>query len=191
MKSFARMIKILAVMFVVLFVFNMAVLYLFFDINVLNPIPKQTGSHGSVQNDRRVVLEKHGAGEGSGANERADPDGGNSENAEPEESTAPSSEEKSDKDLPDTDAYMTADEVACLSELSLSDKLTALSILTKLGTEETDTIYSMAADGVSMEEMVQIEAILRRHLTEEDIGAIVGILEQYKKSHAEQSALHD
>jgi hypothetical protein len=80
--------------------------------------------------------------------------------------------------------FMTQDEVECLGSLSITDKLSALSLITKIGQEDADRIYDMASDGITREEMNEIKAILGKSLSQEDLDMVYSLIEKNRDLYA-------
>ena len=65
--------------------------------------------------------------------------------------------------------------------------LAAVSMIAKLGSEESDMIYDMAQDGVTFDELESIEVILEKALNSEEIDSLKAILEKSTDSSLDNS----
>lgn len=173
-KAFLLLVVISAAVFIL----NMAVMYVLFDINVLNP---------------KASLQAETEADRTGGNELMEATyGAKAGVVDTSEEDFPANSDESNM-MSETDAfdisgyYMTSDEIAFLSQLGMEDKLTAMTILTKLGTGEMDRIYDMSLDGVTIEEYADIISSIESRLKESDIEALKEILNKSKMLYAENS----
>lgn len=74
--------------------------------------------------------------------------------------------------------YLTESQVADLGELDIKDKLSAVAIISKVGSDESNRIYDMAMDGVTYGELQEIEKILGRYLSADEIDSIKNIIDK-------------
>lgn len=189
MKSFGHIIKILAIAFICIFLLNMLVMHVIFDTNVFNPV-----SRSEPEADlSRIRFEPENTEDADIAEEEAFT-----------ESTAVVTEDyyqygiyneaalsegqaampESEGEEPDSTYFMTTGEVAFLENLSMLDKLEALSLISKVGREEADRIYDFAIDGITYTEMKDIEAVLARHLDKDEMAKLTNLLQKSKKQYS-------
>lgn len=175
MKKDKSSLKLLVIIFAVMFILNMTVMYSVFDINVLNPgaflqedlKTVQRGDDGLLAAPGAKVDDNIGLGESDPANP-----------AETDQILQPGAF--------DTVAYyMTSDEITLLGKLSLEDKFLVMAILTKLGMEEMDRIYEMSIDGITFAEFTDIKASIENMLSVSDVEALKEILDRNKMLYAE------
>lgn len=175
MKKYKSSIKLLVIIFAVMFILNMTVMYSVFDINVLNPGAFLQEDFKTAQRSDDGLLTALGAkvddNIGLGENDPANP-------AETDQILQPGAF--------DTIAnYMTSDEIALLGKLSLEDKFSVMTILSKLGREEVDRIYEMSLDGITFTEFDDIKASIENMLSVSEVEALKEILDRNKMLYAE------
>ena len=163
MNKFKNSVILLFVILAAVYILNITVMYVFFDINILNP-------RVLFQNERETPLESKNTPLVS----------------DPINRSETNTKLKSDVSVA-TRYYMTADEVAFLSQLSLEDKLSAMAILTKLEVEDRNRILEMSLDGVTIAEYDELNASVESKLEETDVEALKEILYRSKMLYAENS----
>lgn len=127
------------------------------------------GSHGETEEEGRKLNERNN-------NEHNDNErDSNKQSNEGNDEDGGGNEETTDAIVPG-EYFMTRAEVASIDGLSLKDKLTGISIISKVEKRHIDAIRSMAGDGVTYEEMREIRSMLEKYLTEEEIGTLCKIL---------------
>lgn len=186
MKKFRDSLILLTIIFSSLFLLNTGFMYAFFGINALNPVQREeAGNRTALARD----IGKHAAGTGAAAAETG-AEGYAVSGAEGTENTGAGA-------VPDSAAeetngaatgFMTAEEVQYLGELDLRDKLAALTVLSKIGSSESDRIYELAKDGVSDKEMREIKGLLEKKLSASDMEMLYGILDKSRRLYAENAS---
>lgn len=172
MKKNKSLLTLMGVILVAIFMLNMTVMYVFFNINILDPRALLYGII-TFQKDRDELKEA----DGTKAAE---------ENALRESSLSNEAETNTIPKSGDTASYfMTPDEIALLSHLGMEDKFTAITILSKLGMKELDRIYKMSLDGVNNEEFDDIKTSVERKLAVSDVEVLKEILYRNKMLYAE------
>lgn len=86
-----------------------------------------------------------------------------------------------DENYDNQEIFITAGELDLIDRLSLGDKLTGMVILTKIGNECKDKIFSTIQGGVTVEELNEVRALLKKELSEQDINKLEQLLENIKK----------
>ena len=76
--------------------------------------------------------------------------------------------------------FLGPEEVKFFGQLKLKDKLLAMTLLSKIGTNETDNIFEMAIDGVTYEEYEEIKLKLEKKLSKSEIESLTDIIERNK-----------
>lgn len=188
MKSFGNTIKIITLAFACVFILNMLIMHVFFNTDVFNPVsrdqsetdiagllfyPENTADSDSMQ-EEAYPESTPAATDGYYQQE-------NNDAAAPEKDDIQAAGEGAG---PDSTFFMTTGEVGFLENLSILDKLEALSLISKVGREEADKIYDLAMDGVTYAEMKDIEAILKEYLDQEEMDKLTGLLEKNKKQYS-------
>ena len=84
--------------------------------------------------------------------------------------------------------FMTCEEVASIENLSLRDKLTGLSILSRMEKDQIERICSISEGGVTFEEAGVIRQILEKYLSDSEIDTLNDILLRNKRVYAQQEA---
>lgn len=184
MGNYGNSIKIIIFAFAGLILLNMAIMRVFFNTNVLNPVKssysqiniaeQNTGSDSSydswteagntgVQDDTEVL----------GTYYPEDPVDLSSE--EDNKSSGSVKEDRSNS------YYMTKSEVGFLGNLDIKDKLKALSLISKVGRKDADKIYVEASDGVTYSEMNDIKDILGKYLTQKEMEILIDLLDKNKQ----------
>ena len=154
------------------FLLNMAVMYVFFDINFLK---LQELSRGRVKSEQRDSGEP--AGSGVKANEKIESQkDSQTKQVVTGEITEPDNLEG---------YFVSPGEIAFMKNLGLEDKLLAMNIASKLGSEEVKRIYGMALDGITAEEYAELMANVEGKLAISDIEAIEELLSRNKMLYAE------
>ncbi len=186
MKKFRDSLILLTIIFSGLFLLNTGFMYAFFGINALNPVQREeAGNRTALAGD----IVKHAAGTGVAAAETG-AEGYVASGAEGMENTGAGA-------VPDSatggtnsavTGFMTAGEVQYLGELDLRDKLAALTILSKIGSSESDRIYELAKDGVSDAEMGEIRGLLEKKLSAAEMEVLYGILDKSRRLYAENAS---
>lgn len=185
MKRFRSPLTLMLTIIAAVFVLNMTVMYAFFHINVLKPrVLLQNGmktartgndeqtsaSLGTKADNKNPLWDDSPAGQTSQAGK-----------INPTEANKVPEPGASDADR----YYMTSDEIAFLDHLSLTDKLSALTVMSKLGTEEMDRIIEMSRDGVTFEEFADINVYAEGRLSADDVKTLKNILYRNKTLYAE------
>lgn len=186
MKSFGNVVKLITLVTTGLFILNMLVMSIFFNTNVLNPVKTIITSNGQeiVKNEQKASQYDNGAVNDTDLFE-----------ATSSESTSQSEEgeiynvdgyagEVNNKKLVQNDEgkavdaasyYMTTAEIGSLEDMSLAEKLEAVTIISKVNKEAADDIYDMSIDGVTYEEKEKIQTVLGKYLTSEEIQRLMNI----------------
>jgi hypothetical protein len=183
MRNLSKPLINLLLLFATMFVINFVVMYVLFDINVINPV-KRTGLNDSSSASKKLVEAVNPS-----VNENGKSVGDDQIGDEAAESQEAANENGTLRDEAENEAayYMTSDEVGFLEDLSLVDKLEALSLISKVGKEESDKIYDIASDGVTIAEMEEIKNILEKHLSQKEMDTLNGILDKNKLLYAGQN----
>ena len=182
------MIKLLTLAFVGIFLLNMLIMHVFFDTDVFNPVSRDEFD----TNIAEIRFNPENTTDSDAVQEEAYP-----------ESTPAVADDYSQEDINDTAAleehgiqaageaadpdstyYMTTGEVGFLENLSMLDKIEALSLISKVGREEADRIYDLAMNGITLTEMKDIEAILIKYLDQSEMEKLTGLLEKNKKQYS-------
>lgn len=176
MKKYKSSIKLLVIIFAVMFILNMTVMYSVFDINVLNSGAfLQEDLKTAQRGDDGLLTAAPGAkvddNIGLGESEPANP-------AEADQMLQPGA-------FNTAAYYVTSDEIALLGKLSLEDKFSVMTILSKLGREEVNRIYEMSLDGITFAEFADIKASVENMLSLPDAEALKEILDRNKMLYAE------
>lgn len=82
---------------------------------------------------------------------------------------------------------MTSEEIDFLSRLGLRDKLSAMTILSKLGKEEMDGIVEMCRDGLTNKEFAEISTLIENKLDVSEVEELKEILHRSRLLYAESS----
>ena len=192
MRNLSRPLIILVLLFAAMFLINFVVMYVLFDINIISPI-KRIGIYDNSKSAKELVKAKSPTINENGNNTEDDQIFAEDE-AMASEQAADDSGLLMQETANEADSgyeaayYMTSEEVGLLVDLSLSDKLEALSIISSIGKEDADKIYDMALDGVTTAEMDEIRGILEEHLSQQDMDTLNEILAKNKMLYAGQNA---
>lgn len=178
MKKYRSSLTLLAVISVAVFILNMAVMYVLFDINVLNPKASLQAEIEPARTNSDEVME---ATIGAKIVEKD-----TYRESDPVNQTETSAMPKSGA-FDTASFYMTPDEIAFLSYLDMEDKLSAMTILSKLGTVEVERIYDMSHDGVTIAEFADINSSIESRLEVSDVEALKEILNRNKILYAQNS----
>ncbi|NJD03194.1 MAG: hypothetical protein FIA99_11535 [Ruminiclostridium sp.] len=185
MKSFGNIFKHLTLVFAGIFLLNMLIMHVFFGIDVFNPLNRDELETSIAEirfNPENTpdsdALPEEDYPEGVPAATDGDFQEGIDDPAAPEEGDIQPSGDAAGLD---STYFMTTSEVGFLENLSLQDKLEALSLISKVGREESDRIYDLAVDGITYTEMKDIEAILSKHLDRDEMEKLAILLEKSKK----------
>ena len=186
MKNFRSSFKFIFIAFISLFAVNFGVMYMFFGVNVIAPFDRLSAAEKNNAKLNSAELKPY-----SGMNAVYE----DTRNASSVAIDLPTGMDKDLSGAADADAmsgrneslsawYMSKDEVECFSELSLSDKLSGLSLISKIGKEDADRIYDLADDGITCAELEEIKTILNKKLTAEEMDIVDGLLEKNKELYA-------
>ena len=201
MRNSGNTAKILIILFGSLFIANMAVMYAFFDVNVLYPVYKGgTISKTAVSGVEDPMHSEDGtttggadtagdaAAEAEGINRMADDMAAEAEGINRTAGGGLNSvyDEYPDGSTPPNPSayFLTPSEAGCLGGLGLADKISALSLISRIGSAETDRIYEMAGDGITYAEMDEIKATLEKYLSKDDMDILYNLLDKGKKLYA-------
>lgn len=83
------------------------------------------------------------------------------------------------------DYFLTAKETMEIENISVSDKLIGLAIISKLKEVDIDKVIAMAQDGITYKEVDELEKLLEKKLSRQDIDKLMVILLKNKKLYAE------
>lgn len=173
MKRRKNPFVLLCAMLLTVFLLNMAVMYVFFDINLLH-LPELLW--------KNMELNRSGGG-GSVAgyeDETGDPNSaaGSTDLAAANDAEAGSESAGSDPepDSTGTGYFLTRAQISSFEHLSLDDSLIALDIASRIGMEESKRIFDMSLDGITVEEYEEIKKSVGDKLSESDIIAIEKLL---------------
>jgi hypothetical protein len=78
------------------------------------------------------------------------------------------------------DFFMTFEEVESMENLELLQKLTGISILSKVAKDDMENIYYMIEGGITYEEMGEIRKLLEKYLSDAEVDTLYEILEAGK-----------
>lgn len=176
MKSFKDSVVLLTIVFSALFLVNTGLMYACFGINALNPAQRGEEAVRAAAAGRPET----GSADGS-MNEGGPADAGTAEISGESEAAGSTGILSAVSGM-----YMTPEEVEYLGELSLQDKLSALTLLSGIGGRDSDRIYELASDGVTYAEMEEIKAILENKLSKADMDVLYGILDKSRRLYAEK-----
>jgi hypothetical protein len=89
------------------------------------------------------------------------------------------------------DFFMTFEEMESMENLELLQKLTGVSILSKVAKDDMESIYYMIEGGITYEEMGEIRKLLEKYLSDAEVDTLYEILEaskaiNKKEKHAEK-----
>ena len=186
MKKFKDSLILLTIVLSALFLLNTGVLYVCFGINALNPVQREnTAARRNLARNNAKPAEKAGTGEATEVEGYSAV--GTLDNGDEYSGTGTNSGTAGTDSTADT-GYMTLGEVQSLGELGLQDKLAALTVLSKIGSSESDRIYELAIDGITNAEMEEIRGLLVEKLSEADMEVLYGILDRSRKLYAEKIA---
>ncbi len=202
MKGFRKTFTIIALAFAGMFLANMAVMNFFFSINVLHPEKAYNLESDSKANPFKLVKAFEPVSRAGDAYQ--DKISENSEDRGYDINTAPSGVSSGgtlpestipgdirgdagtgENTLSDDPAayYMTTGEVGFLKNLSIAEKLEALSLISKIGKKEADSIYDMAMNGITNSEKKEIESILAKYLDPQELAALTRLLEKNREAY--------
>lgn len=194
MKSFAKLIKLLALAFAGMFILNMLIMLVFFDTNAFNPVNRDDPEISVAENhidsgntsDFEMYTDDVYPENASAALDASDEHYQEDDDAVTalEESSSNAADEVSGAD---SAYFMTSGEIGFLENLGLKDKLEALSLISKIGMKEADKIYYMALDGITYSEMEDIEAILTKYLNQKEMEILTGLFEKNKKQYSSRT----
>lgn len=205
MKKFGNVIKFITLVSAGMFLLNIPIMMLLFDINVLNiekrtipidvneiykseaaavPMPEKK-IESNKQNEKEAALSK--AVEFKKPSDKSIDDKNNRNTNEIESEVlkdriyhVDNYSVKTPEILTDSkeELYMTSADVDSLEALSLAAKLEAVSLISKITAADSKNIYSMSSNGVTFEEKSKIENILKRTLTKQEIKRLIELLDK-------------
>ncbi len=79
------------------------------------------------------------------------------------------------------DFFLTYDEIIALKNVNFNEKLAALKIVSKINSGDFEKILRLADGGITYEEKIEADRILRKSISEEDIKKVYGIIFKYKE----------
>lgn len=146
MRKRKSILKPLAVVFVIMFLGNMALMRMLFDINVFDVIPEPVAD--MPENDKSPELGEPLNAEGT-----------------LKQDIAPKREDQKDEEQ----KSVSFDPNAALKYLDLPDRLFILSILPKIGREGIDRLIELSDDGVASDEYEEIKKLAENCLKPSDM----------------------
>lgn len=81
-----------------------------------------------------------------------------------------------DPEIKDNDNIIPYDELISMKNVGLKDKLSIIAIMNKVKKSNMDKIYAIAKDGIAIEEIDEIRAILEEDLNKKDINKLMEII---------------
>lgn len=242
MRKRKSVLKPLAVIFMVMFLLNMAVMYICFNINVIGTMALQKVMYLDMIRSLLSAVEYEGSGkiepiedatsegpdneptvQGDSSTVQGDASMGSDTVSASRETTSagpytrsagqdtastgtdntptgqddtPMSSETTSTGLDtvptstDTEAslyIMSPGTVAALQQLSIIDKLAALSILSKVGREEIDRIFEISNDGITFDEYEELRILAESRLKPSDMEELKKILSKNQGLLAQNS----
>lgn len=190
MKSFGSTLKVITFGFVILFALNMLIISVFFNVNVLSPIkniiPDDNGilyknQQQDIPDIQKMTAKETVSDDKTGTNTDSISDKGIGVNPVDDAINMQGNQQKEmhnegQKVENPAGYYMTTAEIDSLDKLSLMDKLEAMALVSKINSKDADKIYDMALDGITFAEKKEIESILGKYLTSQDIQKLIEIL---------------
>lgn len=147
MRKFLSVLITLAIAFTALYILNAAAMYVFYDINVIDPIDMVNARSDPESPEEAAAPEAGFPG-----------NGGNG-----------SSDGKAKKRITE-DALLYTDDF--VKQLSLNDKITAAAILSKVDREALSRIYDISRDGITFDEFDEIWEAAGNYLEPSDIETL-------------------
>lgn len=182
MRKRKSVLKPLTVILSVMFLLNMAVMRICFNINVIGATARQKVMHLDIVRPMLPAAEDEVDGKIELIEDIAStsPDttssGQDAASVSPDDtSTGPDTMPAS----PDTEASlyaMSPGMVAALKHLSRTDKFVALSILSKMGRDEINRIFEISNDGITFDEYEELRVLVENCLKPSDMEALKEIL---------------
>lgn len=168
MRKRKSVLKPLTIIFVVMFLLNMAVMRICFNINVIGTTALQDVMDSDMARSLLSVVED----ESDGKNELIEDTASVSQGTMPA-STDP---EAVGSDTENSLFVMSPRMVAALQHLSRTDKFVILSILSKMGREEINRIFEISNDGITLDEYEELRVLAENRLKLSDMEALKEIL---------------
>lgn len=189
MRKRKSVLKPLAIIFVAMFLLNMAVMRICFNINVIGATAWQEVMHTDMVRSLLLAAENEADVKSESIEDiaSASPDNApmSSENAPAGQDNTPISSDTTSTGpdtmptSPDTEASLYAVSpvtVAALQHLSRTDKFVALTILSKMGRDEINRIFEISKDGITFDEYEELRVLAENRLKPSDIEALKEIL---------------
>ena len=176
----SRLILIILFIFVVMLAVNTAVMSIFFHINVFDLRYAKDAVFGR---DGNIA----GQGQSSEVGENMDvsgrsrqdySDGAGQGYADVTGQAPPMNS------ADDSGYYIYPEEIELLKQLSLQDKLAALSIISKIDRDVANRVYEMSKDGVTYHEFAEIKESVENYLEPADVEVLEELFHRSKEIYA-------
>ena len=188
MKSYGNIVKLLTLAFVCIFLLNMLIMHVFFNTDVFNPAGREElkADITELRFDAEEITDMVAVPETAYLeNTPAESEGYYQEESDNEAAQEDYNIQAAEEtEGSDSTYFMTTGEVGFLENLSMLDKLEALSLISKVGREESDKIYDLAMDGITYTEMKDIGAIFKKYLDEDEMYKLTALLEKNRKQYS-------
>jgi hypothetical protein len=185
-----RIVKILAMVFIIIFIIHTVLNNIQFIGNLIKINSRVFDLQGIYLKSFGKVLERVGIDATNAARKKG------SENTEGSQSGGASGEETVGGKNGQNDSaaiegggknpgksgdfFMTFEEVESMENLELLQKLTGVSILSKVAKDDIESIYYMIEGGITYEEMGEIRRLLEKYLSDAEVDLLYEILEASK-----------
>jgi hypothetical protein len=191
MKSFSNTLIFITLAAVLLFALNIFIMSVFFNVDIIHPVRETIPEYDNVLYKNQYKDTKRMAETTVEDNDTTYDKSDNDQVMDVENGAVPVDQNKSEtnpqndktvedpKNVDSAEYYMTTTDINSLSKLSLVDKIEALALISKISTDEADKIYDMTLDGVTYAEMKEIQSILGKYLTTDEIQELTNMLDKY------------
>lgn len=194
MRKRKSILKPLAVIFVAMFLLNMAVMRICFNINVIGAMTSQELMHADMVRSLLLAAINEADGKTEAGHITSAFGSPNSAPVGQDNASMSSDATSAGQDtIPtstDTEASLYAispGTVAALQHLSLTDKFVALSILSKMGRDEINRIFEISKDGITFDEYEELRVLAENRLKPSDMEALKEILNKNQGLFAQNS----
>jgi hypothetical protein len=191
MRRIIRIVKILAVVFIIIFIIHTVLNNIQFIGSLIKINSRVFDLHGIYLKSFGKVLEKVGIDatnaarkkgtENTEGSQSGEASGGETVGGKNGQNDSAAIEGGGKSPGESGDFFMTFEEVESMENLELLQKLTGVSILSKVAKDDMESIYYMIEGGITYEEMGEIRRLLEKYLSDAEVDTLYEILEAGKE----------
>jgi|GEM_PF-2887142 len=187
MGKFFGVMILLILIFAVMFTLNSAVLRLLFGIDAADQADALASLvvAGSFPGTDAGIPGQGGVQQGTGGTHSTGDRQGTGDLSYSAADIAAPTQDEEDTGKNGDDYFITLEEIGSLENMSLQDKLKAVSILSTVDRGILDSAVEMAGDGITYDEYDELKASAEVYLDTDDVKTLEDILDRNRSLHAQ------